>query len=81
MAQDGRSSLLRVCFGRYAEQSATAISPQGLLRWSVGGSGVAVPGSVPDSEAGRELGERDSNWIMVGQVGDEFVVATAQVLD
>jgi hypothetical protein len=53
----------------------------GLLRWSVGGSGVVVPGFGPDSEAGRELGERDSNWIMVGQFGDEFVVATAQVLD
>lgn len=37
--------------------------------------------NVQHSEAGRESGERDSNWIIVGQSGDEFVVATAQVLD
>ncbi|MDT4964362.1 MAG: hypothetical protein QOF87_4009 [Pseudonocardiales bacterium] len=39
-----------------------------------------APSAGPDSEAHCEFGDRDTNSIMCGQFGGEFVVATAQVL-
>ena len=40
----------------------------------------AARSAGPGSEAHREFGERDTNSIIGGQGGGEFVVATAQVL-